>query len=420
MGLYGLDGSDYEIPPPDVGPIDIPSPPPLTFQAPPPSPIGLTYTDNLAAAIAAGIGSYAQTAAETGGKALMTGEELFASLLEKSSSGAGTMEDILARGDADFARLMQGDVGSGVLASGEEAAGGALFGPFAALLAGGLLPSSLGAADTVLDPGGTYGLGDFPMPELPAFELPPPPDFSLPPELTVFGDRPAPTRASEPPPLTWPDIAAPGITVPKPRPSDVGTIPAAQPGPVFVGSLPVPLEPMPLPKELPTARVGTPTPSRPAPVVLAPPILEPAPIPKASAPAPFLEPLPNPVIFPQPLPGVTTATSPLPFEVPLPQPGPQPKTQPSPTPILASPAPGSSGLPEPLTAIEPGSATLPLGQTSCPGSAQDTKRKQKYGCRQGYFRETAGGIQYTTWSTRKCPSSKIKSRSRQPGRPITS
>lgn len=105
-------------------------------------------------------------------------------------------------------------------------------------------------------------------------------------------------------------------------------------------------------------------------------------------------------------------------------------TQPNPF-VSPLPSPKSGGVPvyPPLTRADsagvpssPGSQArkrtqvVPVG--ICP-SERSTKDKEKFGCRQGYFRETSTGITYITWSTRKCPSSKTSSPSRRaPLRPI--
>ena len=71
----------------------------------------------------------------------------------------------------------------------------------------------------------------------------------------------------------------------------------------------------------------------------------------------------------------------------------------------------------PLQEPQVPSSTTPRS-CSCP----DTKpRKPRLKCRQGYFSETAKGINYKTWSTRKCPvSSSVKPRSRRTRRTTTS
>lgn len=336
----------------NVGPIDLPSTTPqLNFQAPPPAPIGLTYTTDLAAVLAG--------AAVNVGKLAESGASVFERLLSMPTQLGQEASDFarLMAGDvpdADFARLMQGDVGSGVLAPEE----GLALNPFIAGLGLLLAPSPLGAADTVLDPAALFGAGDFPMPTLPEPQLPPPPDFALPPEAVVFGDRPAPTRAPELPPLI-------------------------DPGPIGV------------------------------------------PFPSGSKPRPVVSPIPAPFIVPQPRGGiepVPVRTAPMPRPQPLPRASPAPAPSPSTQGPLAggSPLTGFESQPVPSKAGSPGLATLTMGSCSCTQDEAATKRKQKYGCRQGYFRETSGGITYTTWSTRKCPSSKAKPASAQRGRPITS
>lgn len=342
----------------DVGPIDVGPPTANLPTSPGVGPIGLTYTTDLAAVLAG--------AAVNVGKVVESGASVFERLLNMPTQLGQEANDFarLMSGDvpdADFARLMQGDVGSGVLAPEEALALNPLIAGLGLLLA----PSPLGAADTVLDPAALYGAGDFPMPTLPEPQLPPPPDFALPPEAVVFGDRPAPTRAFEPPPLFDPGPI--GVPIPS----------GSKPKPVVT--------PVPAPFVTPQPRSGT----------------EPVPLPRL-APTPRLSPLPRAL--------------PVPELSPAPAPAPRPQN-----PLQGgSPLTGFESQPVPSRAGSPGLATLTMGSCSCTQDEAATKRKEKYGCRQGYFRETSGGITYTTWSTRRCPSSKAKPRSQRVARPITS
>lgn len=137
---------------------------------------------------------------------------------------------------------------------------------------------------------------------------------------------------------------------------------------------------------------------------------------------PRVEPTPRTRQLPLPL-----ARFPLPFV--LTQPNPFVSTQPSPKPghfqpdpltpaepVAVPSKPGKKPAPETSKATEP--QTAPQSE-ECP-SQKTEAYKRKYGCEQGYYRETATGIVYKKWSTRKCPSSKANSRSQRPGRPITS
>ena len=350
-----IDIGPIDIPPIDVGPIDVGPIPNLNLPAlPGPSPIGLTYTTDLGAVLAGFVPAI--------GSAVQTGEEILSGLLDQPSKLGQAIVD------SDFARLMAGDVGAVAETIATEPEAALAINPLTALLAGFFLPSATSSSDTTIDPAAGPFASVFPVPELPPFELPPPPEFTLPPELTIFGDRPAPTRALPPPPLDFPPIGGGPI----PNPLAIGPVgrpaPRLQPGPRFSG--------------------GTLRPS----------------------PAPFLQPLPS---TPRPSPAPTISIAPQPMPLPRAAAGPG---------SLAggSPLTGFQSTPVPSRGSSPGLATLTMGSCSCTQDEAATKRKQKYGCRQGYFRETSGGITYKTWSTRKCPSSKTKPPSRQRARPITS
>lgn len=72
--------------------------------------------------------------------------------------------------------------------------------------------------------------------------------------------------------------------------------------------------------------------------------------------------------------------------------------------------PGDSLLEPTRPGLDTRSLTQPQGEgvrsrsrdCACPDTKPKKPRRQ---CRQGYFRETARGITYTTWSERKCPAS---------------
>lgn len=131
-----------------------------------------------------------------------------------------------------------------------------------------------------------------------------------------------------------------------------------------------------------------------------------------SAPRPVTQ--PNPFVSPLP--------SPRPTGIPLPEVIPAAKPQPSPSltgvqePVL--PSTRTKKKPAPETRKAPAPETQPQPE-ECPSTKTEAYKK-KYGCEQGYYRETATGIVYKKWSTRKCPSSKANSRSLPQGRPITS
>lgn len=169
-------------------------------------------------------------------------------------------------------------------------------------------------------------------------------------------------------------------------------------------------------------------------------VFAPITIPRTAAPprtAPGRTPVPQPTAPPRVAP--TPRPTPTPFASPAPTPAPAPA--PAPAPVLApppfvapsvgyqgplvggSPLTGLGSVPVPFTSPKPLRASgVPAAQATataasipscfCPqNNKQDAERKKKYGCRQGYFRESALGITYKTWSTRKCPSSKTSSAS---------
>jgi hypothetical protein len=99
-----------------------------------------------------------------------------------------------------------------------------------------------------------------------------------------------------------------------------------------------------------------------------------------------------------------------------------PLTPPRIVPVPLPPKVGPATAPKtpPVDASTPALTKVTECACPAPGSKKDKERKKKYGCRQGYFRETEKGINYITWSTRHCQSSKTNSLSPLQGRPQTS
>ncbi len=134
-------------------------------------------------------------------------------------------------------------------------------------------------------------------------------------------------------------------------------------------------------------------------------------------------PAPGPATAPAPGPGTKPAPAPGPGTAPQPQPGrPGTKTKPGVTGKGGLTSPSTGGLQSPGSA--PGPATDPDAAAKkagydCPSTKTEDETK-KFGCGQGYYRETQTGITYKQWSTRKCQSSKGNSASQRQGRPITS
>jgi hypothetical protein len=226
----------------------------------------------------------------------------------------------------------------------------------------------------------------------------------LPPEYTVFGDRftfypnEEPGRLPSNAPEQLPAIAfppfispAPRISVPPPRisPSPPGTLPLspAQPSPGTIPSSPAP-SPAPGRRVIPKT----------------PPAGEPSTVPGAN---PFVSPSPAPSPAAQPVPDIFPFPFPSPTSRPLPRGGNRPITASPGNPFLTGSQPGTvpSAQAQPQPQPNPDKAG---GDCTCT-KTKDEERKKKNGCRQGYFRESLKGITYTTWSTRKCPSSKASS-----------
>lgn len=147
--------------------------------------------------------------------------------------------------------------------------------------------------------------------------------------------------------------------------------------------------------------------------------------------SPGLSPNVKPIPAPAPAPTPRVSPAPSPFAQPAP-------ARAAPVPTMTAPqvptsrGPSSSSLTAPqagaLGSVPPARIGVPAktatatssASCTCPGTKGDEQRKEKYGCRQGYFNETADGITYITWSTRRCPSSKTSSPSQRARRPTTS
>lgn len=254
------------------------------------------------------------------------------------------------------------------------------------------------------DPFGLAPYIDYPSlaPSLPPtvpIEMPEP-DLSrvLPPEYTVFGDRftfypeEEPGRLPSNAPEQLPAVAFPPFQMPAPRVTPVAPrvpVPAplinpyspAQPSPGSTPSLPAP-GPAPGRRVIPKT----------------PPAAEPSTVPGAQ---PFASPSPSPSPAAQPIPDFFPFPAPTPAQRPLPRVGNRPITASPGNPFLTGPQ--ASAVPSAQAQPQPQPSPSTAGGDCTCTKTKDDERKKKHGCRQGYFRETAKGITYTTWSTRKCP-----------------
>jgi hypothetical protein len=326
----------------------------------------------------------------------------------------------------------------------------------AARLLGGIVglfwPSETASDDVIYGPGAA----------LPPPKLPPPGETSPPPEFEDFSKQPW-MLPEPPPPLRqpfWPDQNPERILVEAPRlpfapsPWEPGTWwPAPNPAaPPRVGPGPEPSAPVPLPDfgdfpDFYQPPADFPLPAPPAPAPRAPPapaepvefpwpepVEFPAPLP-IPAPPPLPGPVPVPVAPPLPVPAPPPLDEPIPYRPPLDEPLPyrppldEPYRPPLPVDVPYRPPlpvpppqlwrppfsePGRFNLPDPifLPFDEPKAMPDPLAAKACPPCASVKREPKKKGtCRQGYFREYPDRTEYTTWSTRKCPSSSAKRRS---------
>lgn len=244
----------------------------------------------------------------------------------------------------------------------------------------------------------TYGLPDivpsldFPPADFPDIQEPQldPLTVTAPREVTFYPDEnPGARRESGVPPQTPYEFIShsPVTTSPAGHPR---SIPIGNPNPrpaARPGKSPNPfVSPATGPAARPGSRVGTP--ARPG----------------------------HPLPPPQGLTGVNTP--PVGSTRPIPSPKPQPPKKPPkpPAPVTtkddtSSPTPGGPGGGD--AAPGPGGGG---GSSKCLCPSKKTpEQKKKYGCEQGYYRETKDGITYKKWSTRKCQSSKTSSPSQRRG-----
>lgn len=249
-----------------------------------------------------------------------------------------------------------------------------------------------------------YGGGPFVIPDvaIPSedfapVEIPLEPAPELLPEVQVFAPRPAPIIA--PTPTFYPE---------------------ENPGAQREAGVP--------PRGLPDVPQLSPAIGRPAgrPRVVPTPRAIPGPL-RRVAPGPSPTPAPSPSPAPAPSPAPGPGPSPSPSPAPSPQPVPRPIGRPGRSPVPGAPigrltGPQTAGVPSPSSSPAPtpeADEAAKRAGCECPGTKTKDEKK-KYGCGQGYYRETNEGITYKQWSTRRCQSSKANSRSPQQGRPITS
>lgn len=187
--------------------------------------------------------------------------------------------------------------------------------------------------------------------------------------------------AQEPREVTVPADA--DIPLPEPTPSP---LPSAPPRPVFepFPEAPAPQIPSPVPVELPTPSIPTPTIPAPRPV--------PAPSP---LPIPGTVPLPGIRVSPFFLPSPGVRSSPLQSPRLVPIGDPLPLTPSTPT----VPQFGTGFAPFQFLADQPQPQTDPARERC---QVVKRRRRKKGKCREGFFRETPGGTEFTTWRERTC------------------